>query len=149
MRKFGLPGKRHGVRRLVLDTNVVVSGLLNPAGSPGNLLEAVETRLVIPVLSEAILDEYRRVLPRPRFRLKKDEVFYLVDSFVSLGLLIDPAMDFEFSSKDVSDKPFYAAALAARCPLVTGNSRDYPESGPVEVLTPRDAVERLQESFRP
>ncbi len=44
---------------------------------------------------------------------------------------------------DPDDVVFYATALAAECQFVTGNTRDYPEPGPVEMLTPRKAVERL------
>jgi hypothetical protein len=59
-----------------------------------------------------------------------------------------PASTFsaEFSSTDFSgpdDIPFYVAALACDCPLVTGNLKHYPKSGSVEVVSPAQAMKRL------
>lgn len=51
--------------RVVLDTNIILRGLLN-AGSPsGRILEAVEKRLVLLLLSKPVFDEYRSVLSDP------------------------------------------------------------------------------------
>jgi predicted nucleic acid-binding protein len=54
-------------RFAVIDTNVVVSGLLSaPADSPtGRIVDAMLAATVPFVLSEALLAEYREVLLRP------------------------------------------------------------------------------------
>lgn len=55
--------------RVVPDTNVVVSGLIRPVGSPpGELLDLWFTRGYDLVTSAALLAEYREVLNRPRIR---------------------------------------------------------------------------------
>lgn len=51
--------------RLVLDTNVVLRGLLNTRSASGRVLEAVENRLVVLLLSKPVLAEYRAVLTDP------------------------------------------------------------------------------------
>lgn len=53
--------------RQVLDTNVVVSGVLMPMGPPGHLLDLVLTGEVTPVIEPRVAGEYREVLLRPRF----------------------------------------------------------------------------------
>jgi len=53
--------------RQVLDTNVVVSGVLTPMGPPGHLLDLVLTGEVTPVIEPRVAGEYREVLLRPRF----------------------------------------------------------------------------------
>ncbi len=51
--------------RAVLDTNVIVSGLLSPRGKPGELLRAVGSRFEL-VWTETLIVECRQVLARPR-----------------------------------------------------------------------------------
>jgi uncharacterized protein len=55
------------VIRAVIDTNVVVSGLLSPAGNEALILLAIHQGLVRPCFSEEILEEYAGVLARPKF----------------------------------------------------------------------------------
>ena len=51
--------------RAVIDTNVLVSGLLSPAGKEALILLAIHQGLVHPCFSEEILEEYAAVLARP------------------------------------------------------------------------------------
>jgi putative PIN family toxin of toxin-antitoxin system len=48
--------------RLVLDTNIVLRGLLNTRSASGKILEAVEKHIITLVLSKPLLAEYRAVL---------------------------------------------------------------------------------------
>ena len=117
----------------VLDTNVLVSGLLSPAGPPGKLLEAVVQGELIPVYADAIIEEYTEVLFRPELALDRELVLVLLEAVHSFGTSVEPAKFDESTVRDPDDVVFYATALAAQCPLVTGNMRDYPESGAVEI----------------
>ena len=58
----------------VIDTNVLVSGLLSPAGNEVQILLAVHKGLVRPCFSEEILEEYPAVLARPKFAFPPDEI---------------------------------------------------------------------------
>jgi putative PIN family toxin of toxin-antitoxin system len=55
------------VIRAVIDTNVLISGLLVPKGNEALILLAVHQGLVRPCFSEAIMREYEGVLARPKF----------------------------------------------------------------------------------
>jgi putative PIN family toxin of toxin-antitoxin system len=55
------------VIRAVIDTNVLVSGLLSPAGNEALILLAINQGLVRPCCSEDILEEYAVVLAQPKF----------------------------------------------------------------------------------
>jgi len=48
--------------RVVLDTNVLLRGLLNNRSAAGKVLEAVEVRRVLLLLSKPLMAEYRAVL---------------------------------------------------------------------------------------
>jgi len=50
--------------RIVLDTNVVVSGLLHQKGAPATILDAATSKQFRCHISESLLDEYREVLTR-------------------------------------------------------------------------------------
>ena len=60
--------------KVVLDTNIVVSGLLHSEGNPGQILALVLSGAVQICHDERILAEYREVLARPRFKLNPERV---------------------------------------------------------------------------
>jgi putative PIN family toxin of toxin-antitoxin system len=100
------------VIRVVLDTNVLVSGLLFE-GSPAKVLGLCKTGPVRLTMSRDILDEILRVLAYPRFRLSEEEIHYLlyveVLPFVEMvEVRPDPAVILE----DLSDDMFLHCAFA-------------------------------------
>lgn len=119
----------------VVDTNVLVSGGLNPRGSPGRVLAAVERQLLQPVVSADVMAEYRDVLARPHLRLEREWVARVLDNFESLGLLLMPPPIDAARLPDPGDAPFIALARYARCPVITGNGKHFTGTG-VEVVTP-------------
>jgi putative PIN family toxin of toxin-antitoxin system len=136
------------MNRAVLDTNVLVSGLLSPGGPPATLLDEIAAGNLTPVYSDPIFEEYAEVLLRPALRLDPDAVLELLLLFGEVAEYISPGNDTLYGVDhsdfpDMDDLPFYAAALAAHCPLVTGNRKHFPDSGPVEVLNPGDFVRVL------
>jgi predicted nucleic acid-binding protein len=56
--------------RVVLDTNVLVSGLAYPGSVPGQIVAAWRQGSLDVVLSRYLLDELARVLPRLNHRLQ-------------------------------------------------------------------------------
>ena len=58
----------------VIDTNVLVSALLNFRSKPGQVLISVFNGETIPLLNEEILAEYREVLARKKFRFPPELV---------------------------------------------------------------------------
>ena len=53
--------------RIVVDTNVLVSGLLSPHGPPGRMVDGIVAEELVVLFDDRILDEYRDVLGSPRF----------------------------------------------------------------------------------
>ena len=72
--------------RVVLDTNVLVSGLAYPASIPGHIVSSWRNGGLEVVLSRFILDEFANVLPRlSRIKLSSAEIRDLVDSLMFLA----------------------------------------------------------------
>lgn len=109
--------------RVVLDTNVLVSGLAYPASVPGRILTAWRQGGIDLVLSRYILDEMVRVLPRlPRISLSEAEIRDLADSFVFLADIVELAEVRDEALRDPADQPVLATLLAAQARyLITGD----------------------------
>jgi putative PIN family toxin of toxin-antitoxin system len=133
------------VIRAVVDTNVLVSGLLSPSGNEALLLLAIHQGLVRPCVSEEILDEYARVLARPRFAFPQDEINALLGMLRNKGELFQP-QGAPATSPDPADTKFLQCAAAAQAELlVTGNKRDFPHSpyGPTRVVNAGELLDRI------
>ncbi len=115
--------------RVVLDTNVLLSGIAYPASIPGKIMAAWRHGSIEVVLSNFILEELRRVLPRLQSRhgLNKSEINDLVDSLSLLAETVEPELGLpESALRDANDQPVLATLLAARSAsgasyLVTGD----------------------------
>ena len=112
--------------KVVLDTNILVSGLLHSAGNPGQVLALALSGAVQVCQDAPILDEYREVLARPRFKLNPERVKEVLTKFESDGTSVIAGAE-KLGLPDADDEPFLAVALAASADyLVTGNMRHYP-----------------------
>jgi putative PIN family toxin of toxin-antitoxin system len=101
--------------RVVLDTNVLLSGIAYPASVPGKIISAWRHGSVDVLLSAYILDELRRVLPRLEHRhgLSLAEIEDLVDALSIQAEVIEPLPGVEPSLRDVDDQPVLGTLLAA------------------------------------
>ena len=101
--------------RVVLDTNVLLSGIACPASVPGKILVAWRHGSVEVFLSAHSLDELRRVLPRLAHRhgLNAAEIDDLVDALSIQAEVIDPLPGTDPDLRDAKDQPVLATVLAA------------------------------------
>jgi len=111
--------------RVVLDTNILVSGLLAPSSIPARILYAFKERLFTCFYTHAIIFEYADVLSRPKFRFVAEEVQSVIGDIKSLGCFIDYSPSIH-PMPDEDDRVFYDVAKAANAYLVTGNAKHYP-----------------------
>jgi len=59
--------------RVVLDTNVFVSGLLRPDGVPGQIVDYLLSGAFVVLYDDRTLGEYREVLARPRLGIPQED----------------------------------------------------------------------------
>ena len=113
--------------KIVLDTNVVVSGLLKSQGNPAQALTLALAGVVQVCHDKLILAEYAEVLARPRFKFDPKRVREVLTKLEVDGLAVDASEHSDLDLPDPDDEPFLAVALAASADfLVTGNLADYP-----------------------
>lgn len=114
--------------RVVLDTNVIVSAMLSPNGTPGAILRGVLDGQLRLLVDNRVVFEYSDVLRRPKFRLEPHDVQAFLD-FVEheAEYVTAPPTDAQFDDPD--DRPFYEVAVNGGAGyLVTGNTRHFPKT---------------------
>ena len=129
--------------RVVLDTNVVVSGLLSPKGPPGRIVDFLTNDLIHLFYSDEILLEYADVLHRRELRIPPDIVDALLRDIQRRGTVV-VAAQWPVPVPDSSDSVFLAVAAAAHATVVTGNMKHFPAVARlgVEVLSPRGFIDQ-------
>lgn len=114
--------------KVVLDTNVVVSGLLSPFGAPGEIVRMSASGDIELCYDARILCEYRDVLSRSKFSFNQTYIENLLDQIKARGY-IAAAKPLIKRLPDADDEPFLEVALAGKAEyLVTINLKHYPEN---------------------
>ncbi len=131
---------------IVLDTNVLVSGLLQGRGPSGQLVRLVAVGELVLALDPRILGEYEAVLLRKKFGFDPDRTRALLEQIRADGMQV-AARPLEKRLPDPDDEAFLEVARAAGArALVTGNLRHFPEDARagVTVVSPREMIELLR-----
>ena len=141
--------------RVVLDANVIVSGLISPKGTPGKILDAWLRDYFQLFISPQILEELTRVLqyPRIRERLETNQAMELLDNMGALAGQAKGKLTLNVLTHDPSDNIYLACAVESKCDyLVTGNNDHFEEAGEifsgVKILAPRAFLDILNIDVR-
>jgi putative PIN family toxin of toxin-antitoxin system len=136
--------------RVVLDTNVVVSGLLRQEGAPAAILDAATSKQFRCYISESLLDEYREVLTRDYLGLDQRRAARFIGDLREVAIFVVPRKKVVVA-RDPDDDWVMECALEAGVDfIVTGNIRDFPaQFHGVRVVTPRDFLFVLGSSPNP
>ena len=127
--------------KVVLDTNVIVSALINPNGLPAKLLNLILNRTLILAYDDRILAEYQNVFERQKFNFDPKLIQVLLDFFVCEGMLIH-AISSDINFNDNEDKKFYEVFKSGKIGfLITGNIKDFPEEW--NILTPKEFMDLI------
>lgn len=125
---------------IVIDTNVLVAGLLSPFGACGEIVRLISSGELTLYFDARILSEYNEVLHRPKFKFEEEKVAAILDYIVYRGQAVAPS-PMTNSLPDPDDEPFLETALAgnAAC-LVTGNQSHFPAElcQGIKVLSPKE-----------
>lgn len=110
---------------IVIDTNVLVAGLLSPFGACGKIVRVVSAGELTLSFDARILSEYNEVLRRPRFGFEEEKIAALLDYIVYRGRAVAPS-PLSPSLSDLDDEPFLEVTLASQAVFVTGNQKHFP-----------------------
>jgi putative PIN family toxin of toxin-antitoxin system len=153
--------------RIVLDTNVLVSGLISSRAAPGRIVDLLRTGRITLVLDDRIFAEYHEVLIRPHLAayFRESEVNHILDYISSCAYRVIATESIR-GLPDPGDTPFLEVAWEANktahiqacnldrtlaessgepattVPLVTGNHRPFPLElcRGIKILSPADFI---------
>ncbi|MDQ6707235.1 MAG: putative toxin-antitoxin system toxin component, PIN family [Acidobacteriota bacterium] len=112
--------------RVVLDTNVLVSALLQPLGVPARILLMALSGSTQLCVSGDVYAEYEKVIRRPRFRRSETVIAATLAEIRAKGTWVRPVETIRACS-DPDDDVFLECAVAAQAEyLVTGNIKHFP-----------------------
>lgn len=134
---------------IVLDTNVLISGILKPYSKAATLLRLVADGTIQLAYDLRLLSEYRDVLNRPKFNFAKENAEEFLEQVEREALLVSVKPS-RFHLPDPDDEPFLEVALSGRVKaIITGNKRHFPkkEYEGVKILSPAEFLEAVKEKI--
>lgn len=132
--------------KIVLDTNVLVSGLLSPYGAPAEIVGMVSSGILRLCYDARVMVEYQDVLARPKFQFDQKKVKDLLAFAGQTGEVVATS-PLGAPLPDPHDEIFLEVALAGRAVfLITGNIKHFPASlrRGVNVVTPQGFLDLLR-----
>lgn len=114
------------MRRVVLDTNVLVSAAIKRYGAEAAVLELVVAGELILFVSRPILNEYRSVLLRAKLRLDPVLVNSFLEFMQGAAILVHPVGRLRVSPDEPDNRFLECCEEATADYLVTGNKRHFP-----------------------
>jgi putative PIN family toxin of toxin-antitoxin system len=126
--------------RIVVDTNVLVSALMNFNGIPAQILNSIINNDNNLLYDNKIIFEYINVLSRKEFGFNTEIINKLLQHIRVYGeYVITSISNIKFS--DESDRKFYEVYKSGNAMyLITGNKRHFKETG---IVTPREFIDNL------
>jgi len=124
--------------RVVVDTNILVSGLISRTGPPARIVDAVLRGEIVPVMSDATFAELEEVLHRPSlqryFRDSRVTPFQLLTALKTVAEFAKPGHS-RVRMRDPTDRPFADLAAAHPAPdfIVTRARTEFWPGAPTSI----------------
>ena len=131
----------------VIDTNVIVSALISTKTEtpPLSVMAHVYSGIITPVYNDEILQEYREVLSRDKFRLSPDRIDDALSVIRDYGLNLERTKVEGEVFPDPKDVVFYEVAMSKEdAYLVTGNIKHFPKKP--FVVTPAEMLAIIEKN---
>jgi putative PIN family toxin of toxin-antitoxin system len=129
--------------RIVLDTNVLVAGLLTPFGTCGEIVRMITSGDLTLCVDARTLFEYEEVIHQTRFYIDPSRGD-IVLNYIRHTCESSPSSPLPSPLPDPDDGPFLEIAMAANAEcLVTGNPKHIPVNcrGSIQVLSPGEFLD--------
>ena len=127
---------------VVIDTNVLVSAALKPESNPGLIFKLVDENIIVPLINEEIINEYRQVLSREKFQFNNELIDSVLETITRNAIRIDNE-HIMIDLPDEKDRVFYEVVMESNkfreSRLVTSNLKHFPLE--TYILSPKELCE--------
>lgn len=136
--------------RVVIDTNVLISGLISASGPPARVLDLWVEGAIQVAVSPPIISEYLGVFLRPKFEgagsvaIRQETVQRMID--LPNTVLVLPSIRLAVIQEDQSDNRFLECAKTGQADWIISGDEHLLALGAFEsirIVTPRQSVEML------
>jgi len=137
--------------KVVYDTNVIVSAALKEESLPALLLSLGLEGKVRFFVSLALVQEYQKVLERPRFKVGHKEITELMEKINQKAIMVNPTKELDLLKADKSDNRILECALKAKVDfIITGNKKHFPfeEFKGSKIVTPREFLSKIGKEIK-
>lgn len=140
------------MRKIVLDTDVVVSALRSALGGSNAILKEVALGRLTPLVTPALFLEYEAVLKRPEQRLVHglglDEIDVFLATLASTSEAVEVSFRWRPQLADANDEMVFEAAVNGRADaLITHNVKDFASAAPkfgLRVMRPGELLAEIR-----
>lgn len=136
--------KEEAVKKVVLDSNVLVSALLFKGGL-SRIVDLWKKGKIIPVLSKETFEEFKAVLEYPKFSLTRQEIKMIIEEEV-LPFFEIAETDNKIGRicRDPDDDKFIACAVSASADFIVSGDKDLLNIGKYKSVRIIDASKLLK-----
>jgi putative PIN family toxin of toxin-antitoxin system len=121
--------KEKEIKRVVIDTNVMVSALLFK-GSLSKIVDHWKEGKIIPLLSKETFNEFKTVLEYPKFSLTAQEIKTIIEEEVLPYFEVTDIVNrVKGACRDSDDDKFIACAVSAAADFIVSGDRDLLDMG--------------------
>lgn len=138
-----MPEKR--LPKVVLDTNVFISGLILPKSIPSKILDLWRENKFILVASPKILQELNKALHYPKilkfYKIKEKTIKDLIESIAKTSIVVFDEKIVEVIKEDPDDNKFLSCAISAKADFIVSGDKHLlkiKEFQGIPILKPRD-----------
>ena len=133
--------------RIVLDTNLFVSALLNPGSNPDMLIRLVKEEKVLLLMSNTICHEISRVLDYPKIRKRLsasgEELQTFLQLLSSVAIMTPGTLKLPLLEADPDDTKFLICAIEGRADFIVSGDHHLTDLGlyrGIRIVTPAEFI---------
>ena len=130
--------------KIVIDTNVFISGILF-GGKPRNVIQSVVEGRANLYISTEILDEIEAVLLRPKFKLSKTVVRNILHEIEEISSIVEISNRLKVVKSDKADDKFIECAVAGKANFIVSGDIDLlsiAKYKKIEIISPNEFLSK-------
>jgi putative PIN family toxin of toxin-antitoxin system len=139
-------GKKEKVRKVVLDTNVLVSALIF-SGELSKIVDLWRKGKIIPVISRDTFEEFKTVLAYPKFSLTEEETMAIIEeNILPFFEVVEITANINGICRDPNDDKFLSCAVSAGVDFIVSGDKDLCDLGrykSVRIISVSDLLRRF------
>ena len=136
------------MHRVVIDTNVIISGVIQKSGFPFKVVKLWEDEALVLITSPATIEEAGRVLNYPKIRKKykltDDDIKRSITNLLRYSIIVDDPPEINAIKEDPEDNKILAAAVAGKADyIISGDAHllGLKSYEGIEIVTPKKFCE--------